>query len=36
MAAHNFSVAQVSFVQLDALLIESSDLKQAGNQEGAA
>lgn len=35
MAAHNFSVAQVSFVQLDAVLIESSDLMQAGNQEAA-
>lgn len=35
VTGHNISVAQISFVQLDAVLIESSDLMQAGNQQAA-
>lgn len=35
IAVHNSSSAQISVVQLDAVLIESSDLMQAGNQEAA-
>jgi len=35
LAIHNSSLAQISQIQLDAVLIESSDLMQSGNPEAA-